>query len=450
MNNKQNRFLTWSTLLLAFVLVCLTLVVNGNTAVASPDINPDWNDAIAITNTSNSPFGATLPIVRSSPDGKTIMIVFNSRFSGDAGDNNPYFSRSTDNGVTWSTPAAIHTSAVKSRHVHLDYDANGVAHVVWQENLGLAYANEGSKNAGLWTDPYVELVAPPADPGVNNPYIVTSGSTRIDIVWAEGNSSPRNIRHTRSNNGGSNWSTSNIPPNTVLDSGWDSEFPSMVVEDETGIVHLVWQEPYDFFAPTKGSIVYSQGTENGNSMNWSPPVTVSTVDVTGNPVGDSREPEIALVNNTLQVVYTDYRANDDQYIKHTQCAGNCTNASSWQATNSPISIQVSGANGSDPLNLVSAVIEWRKCTVSYFHGTSTDFVGENEIIWGVDSCTNWDDSPRDKVTSETVRSLNPSLSTQGNWWLYLVYEQGTGLNPRQIYFQRTKPDIYLPIAFKVN
>jgi hypothetical protein len=174
-------------------------------------------------------------------------------------------------------------------------------------------------------------------------------------------------------------------------------------------------------------------------MDWSTPVIISTV-------ADAREPEIALANDTLQVVYTDYRSNDNQYIRHTQCAANCININNWQDTTNAISGQISGANGDDPLNLVADVIQWRSCTVSYFHGTSTDFLADNEIIWGVDSCAKWSESPRDKITSETIRSLNPSLSTQDNWWLYLVYEQGN-TDARQIYFQRTKPDIYLPAVF---
>ncbi|MEJ2749496.1 MAG: hypothetical protein P8183_16570, partial [Anaerolineae bacterium] len=160
-----------------------------------------------------------------------------------------------------------------------------------------------------------------------------------------------------------------------------------VVEDQTGVVHLVWQEPYDFFAPEKGSIVYSRGTEQANGKMY------------------------------------------------------------WTPTTNPISGQIAGANGTDPLNLVSDIVQWGNCAVTYFHGTLVGGI-DNEIVWGVDSCSGWSESLRDQVTTDSVRSINPNLNVQNNWWLYLAYEQGTGTSARQIYLQRTKPDLYLPVVFK--
>jgi hypothetical protein len=268
---------------------------------------------------------------------------------------------------------------------------------------------------------------------------MASGNNRVDIVWAEGNSSFQdpNIYHIRSKDGGSNFT---IAKNFVYLSGWTSQFPSMVVEDLTGDIHLVWQETYNF--ANQGNIVYSRGTEESSgSMSWSSPVVIST------GVDDAREPEIALVNNSLQVVYTDFVSYGEQYIRHTQCAANCTSASSWQATTNPLNSQIAGANGDDPLNLVSDIVQWGNCSVAYYHGTSTEFLGEREIIWGVDSCSGWSEGLRDKATTENSRSLNPNLSVQNNWWMYLAYEQGS-TEKRHIYLLRTKPDIFLPVILK--
>lgn len=446
MNNnlKQKKFSIWFVLLLALVMISFGLLEGGETAVASPDINPNWEPLVTITNSTNSPFGATVPVVSSSPDGKTVMIVYNRRMSTTDGDNDPYYTRSSDYGATWSAPAVIRTSAAtESRQVHLDYAANGIAHVTWQENKGLVYANEGSKDAGSWAGSYKVIVPPitSGSPGVSSPFIMTSSNNRVDIIWAEGNSTnpvpDPNIYHIRSKDGGSTFS---VAKKAVLISGWASQFPSMVVEDQTGIIHLVWQEPYNFFAPDKGSIVYSRGTESGGSMSWTTPIKITSID-------DAREPDITLVGSTLHVVYTDYRSGgDEQYVRHTQCSANCISSSNWQATTNAISGQIAGANGVDPLNLVSDVVQWGSCAVTYFHGTSIGLI-DNEIIWGVDSCSGWSESPRDQITTDSVRSINPNLDVHNNWWFYLVYEQGTE-TVRQIYLQRTKPNLLLPVVFK--
>ncbi len=438
-NNSKQKFLAWSILLLALVVICVGLVADEETAVAAPDLSPKWETVIPITDDSNAPNGATIPVVSGSPDGKTVMIVYNRRMSTTDGDNDPYYRRSLDNGKTWSAPVVIRSSAEKSRQVQLDYDANGVAHVTWQENTGLVYTNEGSKNAGSWAGKYKVIVTPidPLYTGVSNPFIVASGNNRIDIVWGEGNSSlpDPHIYHIRSKDGGSNFT---VLKNAVYNYSWTSQFPSMVVEDLTGVIHLVWQETYNF--ANQGHIVYSRGTESSGSMNWSSPVIISTVD-------DAREPEITLVGDSLQVVYTEFVSFGEQYIRHTQCAANCTNASSWQATTNALNSQIAGANGADPLNLVSDIVQWGNCAVAYYHGTSTDFPGDNEIVWGVDSCSGWSEGLRDKATTENYRSLNPNLSVQNNWWMYLAYEQGT-TNKRHIYLLRTKPNLFLPVVFR--
>ena len=444
-NPKQKKISIWLILLMAMVMISFGLLEGDQTAVASPDIDPDWEPLVTITNSTNSPFGASAPVVSGSPDGKTVMIVYNRRMSATDGDNDPYYSRSTDYGATWSAPVVIRTSAAtESRQVHLDYAANGIAHVTWQENKGLVYANEGGKDAGSWAGSYKVIVAPitSGSPGVSSPYILASSTNRVDIVWAEGNSAllpdpePR-IYHIRSKDNGNSFT---ISKKIVFNTNWAQQFPSMVVEDQSGIIHLVWQEAYEFFSPNKGAIMYSRGTDSGSTMSWTTPVKISTID-------DAREPDITLVGSTLHVVYTDFRKDgDEQYIRHTQCPANCTNANNWQATTNAVSGQIAGANGSDPLNLVSDIVQWGNCAVTYFHGTSVGLI-DNEIIWGVDSCSGWSESPRDQVTTDSVRSINPNLDVQNNWLFYLVYEQGP-TTVRQVYLQRTKPDLFLPVIFK--
>ena len=446
---KTARFLPASFLLVLIVALCLGAVGNGETAGASPIAAPDWTTPIPITTAAanDAPFGAALPVVRGAPNGKTAMVVYNRHNSAAEGNSDPWFSRSLDNGATWSEPKAIHTSAAESRQVHLDYAANGIAHVVWQQNKGLVYARERDVNSDAWIAP-ATLVAGGGNPGVTGPYIVASSASRLDVVWAEGSGGfpDPNIYHARSNNNGAlgSWAIKN-----VYNSGWQSQFPAMVVT-ESGVIHLVWQENDDFFQPNHGTIKYSQGTpQSGNSVKWDPPFDISEPD-------DAREPEITLIGGALHVVYTEFVNNNEQYIRHVQCAGQCKNEGNWKQTANPISGQLLGANGADPLNAVSTLVDRGGCAIAYFHGTDEANSGspgyiDNEIVWGVNSCDRWSQSARDQVTLPALRSINPNLDVQSNWWLYLAFEQDTedpDNNARQIYFMRSKPDVYLPVMFK--
>jgi len=100
----------------------------------------------------------------------------------------------------------------------------------------------------------------------------------------------------------------------------------------------------------------------------------------------------------------------------------------------------------EPFNVVAALTQWGSCTFSYFHGIDAD-LSSNEMILGVNSCSGWAASARERVTPPEVQSINPSLDVQNGWWLYLAYEQDTN-GVHQIYLHRDRPPIYLPVVMK--
>ncbi len=434
------------------MLLYLWTVGSGATAVvaAPPDpptattaTEPVWTQPITLTTSADSPNGASFPTVQASPDGNTVMVVFNWRRSSPVGTTDPYYRRSSNHGEAWSPLKPIFQSSVASKQVHFDYAADGVAHVVWQENTGLDYAHETSVDPDTWSTP-VQLVAPGANPGVTNPYIVASGSSRLDVAWAEGSGSAEpSIYHARSKDGGSTWPAS--LRGAVQVTGWRSEFPAMTVDNNTGIIHVVWQENDDIFQPNYGTIMYAQGTESGGFITWSTPAQISTPD-------DAREPSIILVGDALQVVYTEVTHGVDidpdatQFVQHVTCASNCASPSNWMTTSAPISGTKLGANGVEPLNVVTALTHRGNCALSYFHGIDAD-LGSNEMILGVNSCSGWAASARERMTPPEVQSINPSLDVQNNWWLYLAYEKDTN-GQHQIYLHRDRPHIYLPVVFR--
>lgn len=441
MNRHQKTFhlLSISLLLGLTVLLYQMAGMDSETAVAASHAAPDWTTPITITTSAMAPFGVNFPAVTASPDGQSVMVVFNKARSLAEGDNDPYFSRSLDNGETWSTPEAITETVDLSGQIFGAYDPAGVAHVAWKEGTGLAYAKEGTANSGDWTDPFEMIVPTGTTPGVTNPYLVASENNLVDVVWAQGvGGTDPNIYHARSRDGGSNWPIQGIITSTLE----SSQFPSMAV-DSSGTIHAVWQELDNLlFNPPRfgGTIYYVQGIEMpGNIISWSERIEISTVD-------DAREPEIIVNGSRLRVTYTDFVNLDEQFVRFVQCSGQCTDEDNWVTELNPISGQLVGANGADPLNVVTSLVQRGPCSTVYFHGTADGLV-DNEIIWGTSSCQGWSQSAREQVTSSNFRSINPGLAVQNNAWLYLVYEQGVTFH--QIYLHRNIfSDIFLPIILK--
>jgi hypothetical protein len=424
-------------LVLGILIITLLSTPGQDMAHAAPSfIVPDWTVPIPITSAT---YGATEPIIGTSPDGKTIMVVYNQGNLG--GNPDPYYRYSVNNGETWEPAQSIRITSAKSVQVHMDYSANGIAHVVWAEDDGLAYTNEGTANGGSWGPSYQVLVTGSTSTIVTNPIIQATGDSRLDIVWTEKNASfEKSIYHTFSTDSGQTWTRNNL---RVDDNA--SLFPAMAVDEQTNTVHVVWQEERLLFpalVPTR-IIMYAQGDISSSSPTWK--IVALTTEVVEN---DVREPEITINNNTVHVVFTEYISTNEQYIQHTSCTSQCDNKTNWTSLER-ISGQI-GASNTIP-NGVSTITSRGQCSIVYLHGTMPTYQ-ESEIIAGVDNCSgwgsNWSNIRRDEVTNDTVQSVNPSIAVQNDWWLYLAYDQGESDGPHQVYLHKSIPGVFLPAVFK--
>lgn len=436
-------------LVLILGLTVVTLIAsNLDTANASATfVVPDWAVPIPITSVTDTygVYGATEPVIGIAPDGKTIMVVYNQGKLG--GNPDPFYRRSVNNGETWELAKPIKETSAKSVQVSVDYSSNGIAHVVWAENGGLAYANEVIPNSDTnWGVSYKDIVVGSILTEVTNPIIQVTGDKRIDIVWTEKNASyEKSIYHAFSVNNGQNWTRDDlrVDANTSL-------FPAMIVDEQTNTIHVVWQEerllfvtdPVPDFVPTR-IIMYAKGAISTSAPTWD--IIALTTETS---VNDVREPEISFSNNTIHVVFTEYISPSEQYIQHTSCSNQCNNKINWTALER-ISGRI-GASNTIP-NGVSAITSRGQCAIVYLHGTIPTYQ-DNEIIAGVNNCSGWGDNwsnvYRDEVTYDTVQSVNPNVGVQNDWWLYLAYDQGISDGPHQVYLHKQVPGIYLPVAFR--
>ena len=397
---------------------------------------PDWGAAKRISDT-NAPNLAERPFIDASPNGDKLIIVYNRQMSSTNFDTDPYFSRSTNDGQTWTSPAPIHTSlgvANKSVQVNLEIDANDVGHAVWVEKINIIYY---SKEPNWGNDNPVEIHTANIGVGgtVANPQIVASGNNTLDIIWTVQENSLPQIWHARSTNGGASWSNG-----VQITNGIQAFFPHIVV-DETNNLHIVWEDtdPADLQITHIG---YMKGTSSGNSVNWSNAIKIA--DVTNDDPTTSkiaRRPKILTDGNHLHVAFTAYHDDETQWIHYVSCTRNCTNAQNWP-TSENISINTLGVNSNAPKYLVSDIALSRNCVYVYFHGID-DVQANNEIVLGTNKCDAW--SGRDnQITNPQAQSLHASLAlTPG--WIHLVYDEragGTSGTTRQIYYLRGEAPPY--------
>lgn len=385
---------------------------------------PDWEPAAPgteITNPTNSPFGAQLPVIRYAPDASRILIAYEKRLDGSIeGVPDPWYSLSTNQGQSWSAPLPIYESAsLASVEVELALDNTGAAHAVWVEGSGpfsLMYSKESN-----W--PGTPTVLFDTEIFLAGPVIVASGSNTLDVVWSAHDFDQippdvnPNIYHSRSINGGTSWTT----PVRVFQSEPTSSFPGLAV-DSSGTLHLVWEEE-------ASGVMYSKGTASGSTVTWSAPYVMSD----GKGIFEAKQPHILTYDTSVLVSFTNFADFQQQWIFYAVCTTDCDIVDDWPGPFS-LSSQPLGANTTDPA-VINAELAYNGCAYGYYFGTEIGGINpENEIVWGANSCDNWGAGFRDQVTENASRSIYQSITAAGNW-LQLVYEQ-ISVSGRHLYHRR--------------
>ncbi|MCB8927243.1 MAG: hypothetical protein H6652_16630 [Ardenticatenaceae bacterium] len=439
----------WLYLILAFIAV-VWVGQASLIAVAKPDepfSSPNWENNQKISQSSGIT-GAIVPSIAASNNGAKVIVVYQGIINDNINDHDVYYTTSTNYGDTWPTKARIHQStgtASDSSFVDVTITPNSKGHAVWIEEfsntprLVYKYENYWGNN----TTNLITISAPTIPTVMAEPRIVAKNNNRLDVVWAQGEPTTNiNIYHAYSiSSTGNSW----LGISPIADTTNTSRLPDIAI-DASGNYHVVWEE-----GPDPTTIRYVRGVPSGNSINWSASINISQRSIPGN-VSTATQPKIIAVGNTIHVSYTNFIGAQQQYVHHLQCNSGCTNASNWSSTNNPVSGQVLGAKALDPFDVISTVAQVGRCTFVYFHGIQDDFnpgTTDNERLWGTNSCGNWASSARDQLTSNENRSVNPSLISANNWWLYLTYEKvSIDSTLREIYFFRNQPAIYLPLVSK--
>lgn len=409
------------------LLLALAILLTQHTqSSAAPVVDLPWETPRLLS--TNSPNGAFRPVLRQAPDG-TLIVVYEHKLANNL--RNPYFTRSTNGGATWSTPAPVRTANDDLRQVTLAFDGSNRAHAVWRNGSGLAHAVESQ-----W--PSTESTIISTSDIIFDPNLIIGSDGVLHVVWAQtqGTQGLRDTFHAYSTDNGDTWST---PTNLTSNNSQHSSVPVVVVDADNN-VHVFWEERIvDLSQPGafRFEVQYKKGTKSGSNYTWPATPTV----VSGN-VLPARRPAAVAHGNDLRLSFARQVASDQQYPFYRHY----THGAGWSApldasNGNPVSV-----NTNSPFFLVTSVATCGSDTFVYYHGSQE--TNAKEQIFGVSNYDNW--NVVDAVTSDDVRNVNPTLICRGAS-LYLGMERVVPLGAEfrnQIFFTSSENvnAIFLPLV----
>ncbi len=227
------------TIVSVLVTACIQFIfVNISTAQWQPDLRLTNDPALSITNYN-------IPCISTSGD--TLHVVW---FDERDGNREIYYMRSTDSGVNWGTSTRLTNSAGSSENPTITVEGS-VVHVVWHDsrdgNNEIYYKRSGDGGVSWGTD--VRLTN--ATNQSRWPSISTTGSD-VHIAWFDERDGNQEIYYIRSTDGGLSWGTDVRLTNDPNGSGWSSVVAS------GSAVHIVWGD--DRFG---AEIFYKRSTDGG-------------------------------------------------------------------------------------------------------------------------------------------------------------------------------------------
>jgi hypothetical protein len=214
----------------------------------STDAGVSWGTDTRLTNDTSL---SEIPSVTVS--GSNVHVVWEDYRDGNGGEI--YYKRSTDAGITWGTNIRLTNNASASWYPSIAVSGS-VVHVVWQEyrdgNNEIYYKRSTDSGVSWGTD--TRLTNNTA--GSYNPSVAVSGSI-VQVVWYDNRDGMYyKIFNKRSTDSGVSWG---IDTRLTFSTG-DSESPSVAVSGS--VVHIVWQDYRD----GNMEIYYKRSTDAG--LTW--------------------------------------------------------------------------------------------------------------------------------------------------------------------------------------
>lgn len=280
----------------------------------SDDDGVSWSPPINISNTSGT---SSRPIMAADSAGNFYIVWYDYT----PGKADIFFIQSTNYGLTWSYPLNISNNPARSYYPVISVDNAGDLYVVWYDdtpgNFDIFFSHS-SDNGTSWSSP-INISKNKGD--CKRPAMTMDIDGNLNVSWEDDTSGNYEIYFSRSIDGGASWSpVVNISNNSSL------SFKPAMAMDSVGNLSVIWED--DSIGDYE--IYFSRSTDNG--VSWSPAVKISnystsfhkpiiTSDRLGNP--NVSRPHIAIDNaGNINVIWNNHLPeNVDIYFRRSVDGG---------------------------------------------------------------------------------------------------------------------------------
>lgn len=224
------------------------------------------------------------------------------------GNDEIFYKRSTDNGLTWGADTRLTSNDANSVYASIAVSGSAL-HVVWTDNRDgfyQVYYKRSTDGGNNWNMDY--RLTNTGSNNANTASVTVVGFV-VHVAWADSRDGNWEIYYRRSTNSGSSWGLE-----TRLTNSPDYSInPSIGVSGQS--VHIVWRD----YRNGNGEIYYKRSTNGGSS--WASDYRMTNND------DFSASPNIAISDQIAHVVWADNRdGNWEIYYKRSTNGG-----SSWSS-----------------------------------------------------------------------------------------------------------------------
>lgn len=266
---------------------------DGNTEIYYNRSNDDGVTFGNLTRLTNDAASSTHPTI--SVTG--VLLVYVAWSDTRDGNDEIYFKRSTDGGVTWEPVIRLSNAAEISNNPEM-FSSGTAVYVSW---VDVRFGNseiffKRSTDFGINWGPETRLTNDPA--GSSFPS-VTAANQLVNVMWQDYRNGNAEIYYKRSTDGGIIWSG-----DTRMTTTQGSTNVSSIISGNSGqFLHIVWEK---YNSSNSRDIVYRSSTDGG--INWSGNSIIT-------PAGGFYQinPSINISGNAVHVVWADGRHGNGVY-----------------------------------------------------------------------------------------------------------------------------------------